>query len=458
MISAQLPNDEDQRLEALSKYGVLDTLPEDAYDRITRFIAEILDVPIVLVSLVDSDRQWFKSRHGLDASETPRDIAFCSHAILEQDLFVVKDTEQDNRFSKNPLVTGDLGIRFYAGAPLTTPGGHNIGTLCAIDQKPRELTERQQQLLSDCAKIVVDELELTLARQEAEKLNAELEKKVEERTLELAKEVEKHQSAKVALEDAIGSLKATQAELVQSEKLSSLSGMIAGIGHEVNTPVGIGVTAASHLQEKVKEANTRFSSGQLKKTDLVDFLTVAQDSSEILLKNLNRAAALVSSFKKVAVDQVSDEKRSFYLDTYIDEVLLTLRPSLRKLDHKISVKCPKDLKMDSYPGAISQVVTNLILNSTIHAFDEDMIGEMNILITDSDDNVNMIYTDNGKGMEESTLAKIYDPFYTTKRSTGGSGLGMHIVHNLVNQTLNGKIDVASSPGLGIKVQMTIPKR
>lgn len=139
MTPAPLPADEDERLSALRALLLLDTPPEERFDRLARFVAEQLDVPIALLTLVDGQRQWFKARVGLDATETPRDISFCGHAIMKNDLFIVEDASRDPRFSDNPLVTGEPHIRFYAGAPLSAPGGHRIGTLCVIDTVPRSL-------------------------------------------------------------------------------------------------------------------------------------------------------------------------------------------------------------------------------------------------------------------------------------------------------------------------------
>lgn len=151
---------EAERLSTLHQYDVLDTPPEESFDRITRLAKSALQMPIVLVSLVDEDRQWFKSRQGLDATETPRDISFCTHAIEQDGPFIIRDALKDERFRENPLVTGDPNIRFYAGIPLKSPDGFNIGTLCAIDTKPRELSDVEVNLLRDLSRLVVDELEL----------------------------------------------------------------------------------------------------------------------------------------------------------------------------------------------------------------------------------------------------------------------------------------------------------
>ena len=162
-MTVPLPVNEDTRLARLRAFGILDTPPELAFDCITRLAAAVLDTPIAAISLIDERRQWFKSRVGLEATETPRDVAFCTHAILSNEVLVVSDALKNDAFCKNPLVTGELGIRFYAGAPLTTRDGLNIGRVCVIDQKPRKPTPEQLERLKDLAVLAVDELELRIA-------------------------------------------------------------------------------------------------------------------------------------------------------------------------------------------------------------------------------------------------------------------------------------------------------
>lgn len=168
MKEAALPNNEAERLEALKKYQILDTLAEQEYDDITHIASQICNSPIALISLVDDHRQWFKSKVGLDAQETPKSIAFCSHAILGDDVFEIKDSSKDERFFDNPLATGAPHVQFYAGAPLTTPEGHNIGTLCVIDKKPNELDDKQKEALQALSRQVIAQAELKLSKSKAE--------------------------------------------------------------------------------------------------------------------------------------------------------------------------------------------------------------------------------------------------------------------------------------------------
>ncbi|MCP4750801.1 MAG: hybrid sensor histidine kinase/response regulator [Proteobacteria bacterium] len=253
-------------------------------------------------------------------------------------------------------------------------------------------------------------------------------------------------------------LKKTRSQLVESEKMAALGGLVAGVAHEINTPVGIAVTAASHLDEKSREIADTFHSGAMKRSDLEKYLRISTDSSRMILSNLKRAADIIQSFKQVAVDQSSEERRIFKLKEYIEDVLLSLRPRLKKTKHEVTITCPDDLELDSFPGAFSQIVTNLVMNSLIHGFDNKEDGEIALEVSDEGNTVQFRYDDDGKGMDKEQIEKVFDPFFTTKRSSGGSGLGMHVVYNLVTQTLKGQIECRSELDQGTTFFIRIPKR
>jgi signal transduction histidine kinase len=288
------------------------------------------------------------------------------------------------------------------------------------------------------------------AAEKIRKLNEELEKRVEERTWEL-QETNNH------LVLSMEQLSEAQSQLAQAEKMAALGGLVAGVAHEINTPVGVGVTAVSHLEMKIKSYRERYAAGALTRKDFEEFLKIASESSEMIMTNLKRAADLVRSFKQVAVDQTSGRQRTFKLSAYIDEVLLSLQPKLKNATHTIKVQCPPEVELDSYPGAFSQILTNFILNSLMHGFEESDKGEIEIIVHEKGDGVQLKYTDNGKGIQPAHIKQIFNPFFTTKRSQGGSGLGMHIVYNLVTQTLGGKIECQSSPGQGVCFTVFVPK-
>ncbi|MCK7610575.1 ATP-binding protein [Roseibium sediminicola] len=250
--------------------------------------------------------------------------------------------------------------------------------------------------------------------------------------------------------------KLAEKELVQTEKLASLGGLVAGLAHEVNTPIGVGLTAATFMEEKVADVTGEVEKESLTRRGLEEFLDLAGQSSRIIVANLHRASELVSSFKQVAVDQSSDELRTFKLVDYIDEILLSLLPQTKKTPHTITVTGDRDVVLTSFPGALSQIITNLVMNSLNHAFDEGEAGEIRIDASRSGQNAHIHYSDSGRGVSPEVLNRIFDPFFTTKRGSGGSGLGMHIVYNLATKKLGGGVVCESTPGQGISVHLTVP--
>ena len=287
------------------------------------------------------------------------------------------------------------------------------------------------------------------AEEKIRQMNDELERRVEKRTAQL-------NETNLALKQSLATVKKTQDKLVHTEKMASLGSLVAGVAHEINTPVGIGVTASSLLEEKTRQINSLHASGEMKRSDLEKYLKTANDASASILLNLNQAADLIRSFKQVAVDQSNEERRSFRVKEYINNVLLSLRPKLKKTAHHVQVECPENLKINSYPGAFSQIVTNLVMNSLLHGFSGIDRGEIQIKFSKTDADYLLTYSDNGVGMDANTCRNIFDPFFTTKRASGGTGLGMHIVFNLVTQTLNGKINCKSEPGKGTFYAIKIP--
>lgn len=263
-------------------------------------------------------------------------------------------------------------------------------------------------------------------------------------------------SAKEKAETSLEQLTKAQSQLVEAEKMASLGGLVAGVAHEINTPIGIGVTAASHMIEEIKQLTVQLKSGELTQTSLEEFCEETKDASTILLNNLNRAADLVRSFKQVAVDQSSEGKREFNVAEYLGEILLNLRPQLKKTMHQIQIDCPQDVIIKSYPGAFSQIITNLVQNSLVHAFKDQPKGEISIKVSQETTGLVLQYADNGAGMTTEIVKRIYDPFFTTRRKDGGSGLGLHIVFNLIAQTLHGQIRCDSTPGSGTRFTIDIP--
>lgn len=245
-------------------------------------------------------------------------------------------------------------------------------------------------------------------------------------------------------------------ELVQSEKMASLGGLVAGIAHEINTPVGIAVTASSHLLKKTGDFTELYKNNLMKRSDLDGYIEVADESTQLILNNLEKASSLIQSFKQVAVDQSSEEKRTFRIKEYIEDVLVSLKPKLKRHNHNITIESDDNIEIDSFPGAFSQIVTNLVINSLIHAFDDGQNGNIKFAIKKDKYNLTIVYSDDGKGIPKENVKKIFEPFFTTKRNQGGSGLGMHIIYNIVTQKLSGKIDCETGVNKGVVFTITIP--
>lgn len=295
---------------------------------------------------------------------------------------------------------------------------------------------KEKQLLNQACKV------REKAETELREHKAHLEDLVKERTQELQQSIE--------------NLLATQNQLVESEKMASLGRLVAGVAHELNTPIGICITGASYLQEKLQNLEKLFVNGEIRKKDLQSFIDSAPQSTDIVLANLNRAAEQISNFKLVAVDQTSERKREINLHDYINKVVQSLYPAIKRANHQIEVTGDKALCINTIPGDISQIITNLVMNSIYHAYSDKQKGCITINIAREEDDICITYADDGIGMDQATQQMIFEPFFTTKRGMGGSGLGMYIVYNLLIQSLQGSISCQSEIGHGTQFSMKFP--
>jgi two-component system NtrC family sensor kinase len=277
-----------------------------------------------------------------------------------------------------------------------------------------------------------------------------LERAVRERTARLEHESAERGRALAALQEA-------QSELVRQEKLASLGRLVAGVAHEINTPLGICVTATSHLVQELKLAREDMAAGAMTEESLQQFFEIIEQSLKIMTTNTQRAAALVRSFKQVAVDQSSEAIRKFNLKAYLAEVLLSLQPKLKGRPVTVAIACDAAIELESFPGAVSQVVTNLVMNSLVHGFELEQAGAITMAARLDGETIVFDYGDNGAGMEAAMLAQLFDPFFTTRRGQGGSGLGAHILYNLVTGPLGGSVRVDSVPGQGLHYQLRFPR-
>ncbi|HEX8958043.1 MAG TPA: ATP-binding protein [Burkholderiaceae bacterium] len=270
-----------------------------------------------------------------------------------------------------------------------------------------------------------------------------------------AEEAAKLASAQAAR--ALQELRQAQDSLVQSERLASLGALVAGIAHEINTPVGISLTSASVLQEETHRLKQALDAGSIKKSDILAYVDTASEGARLIMANTDRAAQLIQSFKQIAVDQTNEMRRPFHLKEYIDEVIMSLHPRLKHTHINVVVACPAEIELDSYPGAFAQVLTNLTLNALMHAYDQGSAGCIHIVAAHSGDHIDLSFSDDGKGIAPEHLEKIFDPFFTTQRGRGGTGLGLNIVFNLIAKRFGGTISVESVPGKGTTFQMRVPR-
>lgn len=343
------------------------------------------------------------------------------------------DTALRSRLLSKLLSRGEI---YRAQAWLNGAEGTQI--LCEISGKMLHVTGQSLAIL--CYE---DVTQRHLNEQQVLNLNATLEHRVAERTQ--------------ALSEAVLHLQAAQSELVRTEKLAALGSLVAGIAHELNTPIGVSVTVATTLRDHAHHFEREMAQG-LRRSALERFVASVREGSDLLDRNLLRAAQLIASFKQVAVDQTSENRRRFDLDTTLAEILLTLGPSIRQAGHLVRCHVPPGLVLDSYPGPLGQVVTNLIHNAFLHGLEGRADGVVEIRARALDaQQIELEIEDNGQGIAPAHLDRIFDPFFTTKLGQGGSGLGLNIVYNLVTVTLGGHIEVHSEPGQGCRITLRLPR-
>jgi PAS domain S-box-containing protein len=265
-------------------------------------------------------------------------------------------------------------------------------------------------------------------------------------------------SARDAAEAALRNLRETQNSLIEAEKLAALGRLVAGVAHEVNTPVGTSLTVASSLERKTAMFAAEVAQGNLKRSSLNEFLEISRQASSQLVANLSHAAELIQSFKQVATDRNYSDQRIFDLGDLTEQVVMSLRPGLGNQNLTVNVECPPNLTMNSYPEPYGQVLTNLFLNAVAHAFPDGKGGTVSIKVQPSgNDDVQVLFSDDGCGMSLDVRRKAFDPFFTTRRDQGGTGLGLHIVHTIVTNCLGGRLNLDSEPGKGTNVQLVLPR-
>ncbi len=259
------------------------------------------------------------------------------------------------------------------------------------------------------------------------------------------------------LDGKIFELQHTRAELVQSEKMASLGRMVAGFAHEINTPVGVAVGAVSHNEDALDRISTMLSQEEVSEEDLREELNGVRQGSALAMANLRRAASLVQSFKRTSIDQTSEQVRAFEMKELISDVLFSLQGTLKRLPITVGVECPEAMRLDGVPGLIEQLLTNLVMNAVQHAFcDGSRAGNIRIRVQREGTQIHLEFADDGVGMDAGQVARVFEPFYTTRRGQGGSGLGLYICYTIVTARLGGSIECHAQPQMGCRFDVRFP--
>lgn len=387
MIKPTLPESEGERIRALEEYKILDTPPEPEFDALTALASSILGVPIALVSLVDRDRQWFKSKIGIPVSETAREVSFCGHAILEQDVFVVEDAVEDVRFHDNPLVKGDPAIRFYAGAPLRAWNGQAIGTLCVIDRMPRKIDPEKMQALRTLADMVVTQLELKRKNRE--------------------------------LSDALETIERQKMGLIHNSKMSALGEMAGGMAHEINNPLTIISGHASRIAML------------LRGPDHPDRSLRLESAVTGIGKGVDRISTIIRGLQLFSRDGSGDPLELCDLRQVVRDSLGLCQEHFNHLAIKLRYVMPQEvMRVRCRPTQISQILVNLLNNAKDAIKHHESERWIEIDLFRKQREILLRVRDSGTGVPEELRYRIFEPFFSTKAPGSGTGLGLSVSRSL----------------------------
>ncbi len=467
------PDTENRRLSSFKAAGFIDNIhiykiSDTDESKLVFFTSYnrsgIPPIPVKLADINKFQQPVFSKNYLELAQEIPFEGKVIGYTYVKANLQRM-ESDINNKFLINGIIgIGILTLAFFLALKIqqriTRPIERFLSTVQNITRskdyslRAAEINVEELDILVKAFNKMLDRVQQHITMQEnAERefraLNQKLEEKVSQRTLAL-------KDSNQELLSTLEKMHQYQNHLVETEKMASLGQMVAGIAHEVNTPIGLGVTASTLMMDKLDDIQKAFEDKKLSARQLERFLNDGNENLGIIYRNLNRAAKLISSFKQVAVDQSNVDIRAFHIARLIDEVLLSLQPNLKNKEHVINVACSENLVIKSKPGPINQILINLIMNSLIHGFEGIDRGEIKLDVNIVGSQCVIHYSDNGVGVDEDIKNRIFDPFVTTKRGEGGSGLGMHLVYNLVTQGLGGSITIDSAPGQGVEFNVMFP--
>ena len=389
----------------------------------------------------------------------------CGTAMYKKEAVIVTDILTDPLWTPYKSLLEPYGFRACWSYPIYIDQDTVLGSFAMYYREVRSPGPHEIELMSVATHIAGIAINRTRNEEALRRHQHELEDLVKERTVQLLAEKNKAEMTAIALikanQDLIttfNTLNAAQEDLIRNKQLAALGSLVAGVAHELNTPIGNCVLASSKLSDETKILAEHFSNKEgIKRADFMHYLNDVTEANEILVRNLARAANLVSSFKQVAVDQASSSRRRFKLNDTVAEIMGLIQVSFNQKPFVIEQNIPADLELDSYPGALSQILECVVENAQIHAFEGRSSGKISISANvESADSINLQIQDDGNGIAEQHVDKVFEPFYTTRMGSGNLGLGLNITHNVVVGILGGKIKLSSVARKGTLVTITLP--
>jgi PAS domain S-box-containing protein len=458
----QLRDGEGRVLELIARGAPL----KDILERLMLLIESQSDGVLCSVLLLDDDGVTIRPAAGpslppaymaaLDGLRIGPDVGSCGSAMHANDIVIVPDIRVDPCWAPYKALAEPHGLRACWSTPIAPDKRTVLGSFAMYYRDVRSPTEYDMHLIDIAAHLAGIAIERTRRERELAQHRENLEELVTARTRDLTRAVERADQINRELSHALDTLSRAQDELVRRDKLAALGALVAGVAHELNTPIGNSLVVATSLAERTRTIVKNLADG-LRRSVLERYLADAGEAGELLVRNLKRAATLVAGFKQIAVDHASLERREFSLTQLLSELAAPLKVAAKGARVNLALVLEPGLMMDSYPGPLSQVVTELFENSLAHAFPDDAGGSVRIAAAMRTQGLVAISVeDDGAGMTPQVQARVYDPFFTTRMGSGRSGLGLHVAHNIVSNILGGRIELRSAPGQGACFTLAVP--
>lgn len=451
----------------------IDTVVAEKWQQVLDLIASLVRVPAALIMRVEPPHiKVFLSSHSAgnpyeEHEEAPLNTGlYCETVMAHRQQLLVPNALSDPDWCHNPDVK--LGMISYLGLPLVWPDTHVFGTICVLDRKENAYCELHIRLLEQFRGIVERDLnqifhraqrafeDQQLRAEEAERVRAEFAvlRAGEQRALQQLQQLNNHLEERVA--ERTAELQKAMEQIVVTEKMATVGRLVSGIAHELNTPLGNIMLGATSLADRLCALDQQAAERRLTQAGLRQLLDEGRQACEVIERNGSRAGELIASFKQVAVDQDRQERRSFLLDQAIANLVRALGPALRRASLQLEVAVPEGLQMNSYPGHIEQVLAKLVDNSIEHAFAGRADRRARIGANRRGDEIELVYQDNGCGIDPAIQPRVFDPFFTTRIGEGAQGLGLSVVQNAVQAILKGSVQLHSKPGEGVRFTFVLP--